>query len=351
MSTAGAAAYYDFQGLAALRSDALQRPSQAIGEVAAQFESLFVQMMLKSMRDATIKGGLFDSNQMDTYQSMYDQQVSLHLSTQGGLGLSEILVEQLEGRAGTSAAAERSDKVTELARLLPGAREQAAPEMPLTPAQMPARATAAPRAEAPSAQYGATRQPPLVPEFVPARAASAVRGERPGQFAPRSPEEFIRGIWEHAVGAANRLGVEPQVLVAQSALETGWGRKVIRSSSGDSSFNLFGIKAGNEWQGDAATVRTLEFRDGVAALEKAAFRVYDSLAGSFDDYVDFLSGNPRYQSALESAPDSRAFLRGLQDAGYATDPAYAEKILSIINTEAYDAIFSELKNSASLSLR
>ncbi|MCB1843761.1 MAG: rod-binding protein, partial [Halioglobus sp.] len=115
MSTAGAAAYYDFQGLAALRSDALQRPSQAIGEVAAQFESLFVQMMLKSMRDATIKGGLFDSNQMDTYQSMYDQQVSLHLSTQGGLGLSEILVEQLEGRTGTSAAAERSDKVTELA--------------------------------------------------------------------------------------------------------------------------------------------------------------------------------------------------------------------------------------------
>lgn len=348
MSTAQAAAYYDFQGLAALRSDALQRPSQAIGEVAAQFESLFVQMMLKSMRDATIKGGLFDSNQMDTYQSMYDQQVSLHLSTQGGLGLSEILVEQLEGRAGTSAAAERSDNVTELARLLPGAREQAAPEMPLTPAQIPARAAAAALVEQSGSQPGESRQPPA---YVPARAATAVRGESTGTFAPQSPEEFIRGIWEHAVGAADRLGVEPQVLVAQSALETGWGRKVIRSASGDSSFNLFGIKAGSEWQGDATTVRTLEFRDGVAALEKAAFRVYDSLAGSFDDYVDFLSGNPRYQSALESAPDSRAFLRGLQDAGYATDPAYAEKILSIINTDAYDAVFSELKNSASLSLR
>jgi flagellar protein FlgJ len=340
MDSAGASAYFDFQGLAALRNDATQRPSQAVGEVAAHFESLFVQMMLKSMRDATVKGGLFDSNQMDTYQSMYDQQVSLHLSQQGGLGLSEILVEQLEGRANT-ATVERSGTASELARLLPGAGAPAATEMPLMPARI--AALAGERPDTP-------RQSAPAPAFVPARNATGVRGEA-GAFAPQSPEAFIRGIWDHAVGAARQLGVEPQVLVAQSALETGWGKKVIRDAGGDSSYNLFGIKADAGWQGAAATVSTLEFRDGVAALEKSAFRMYESLAGSFNDYVDFLKGNPRYESALAKAPDSGAFLRGLQDAGYATDPAYASKILNIINTEAYDAIFSELKNSASLSLR
>lgn len=340
MTTAGSAAYYDFQGLAALRRDAVARPTQAVGEVAAHFEALFMQMMLKSMRDATIEGGLFESNQLDTYQGMYDQQVSLHLSTQGGLGLSEILVEQLDGGAGSSAATERSQGVGELANLLPAA---AATGMPLSQVRV---SSASPQAVAGlTAQATAARQ-----SSVPAREATGVRGEAAEVFAPGSPEAFIRGIWEHAVDAGGKLGVNPEVLVAQSALETGWGKKVIRTGSG-SSLNLFGIKAGEEWQGEAATVRTLEFRDGVAALEKAAFRVYDSLAGSFDDYVDFISSNPRYRSALDQASDSAAFVHGLQEAGYATDPAYGAKIMRILDTDTYAAVFNDLKNSVGLPLR
>ena len=216
--------------------------------------------------------------------------------------------------------------------------------LPQTLARIPSRSPQP--AATPTAQAAAN--PPGV---VPARDATGVYGEPADDFAPRSPQDFIRDIWEHAVDAAGKLGVDPRVLVAQSALETGWGKKIIRTGSGSSSFNLFGIKAGEEWQGDAATVRTLEFRDGVAALEKAAFRVYDSLAGSFEDYVDFLSGNPRYRSALDNAPDSAAFLHGLQDAGYATDPAYAAKIMRIVNADTYSDVFSELKNSAAVSLR
>src|SRR6056297_951699 len=148
---------------------------------------------------------------------------------------------------------------SELANLLPAT---AAAGMPLSRVRVP---SASPQAVAGlTAQATAARQ-----SSVPARDATGVRGESAEGFAPGSPEEFIRRIWEHAVDAGGKLGVAPEVLVAQSALETGWGKKVIRNDSG-SSLNLFGIKAGEDWQGKSATVRTLEFRDGVAALEKAA---------------------------------------------------------------------------------
>ena len=140
------------------------------------------------------------------------------------------------------------------------------------------------------------------------------------------------------------------MLVAQSALETGWGRKVVQAVDGRSSFNLFGIKAGGGWNGESAAVNTLEYRDGIAALERASFRVYDSLRDSFDDYVDFLTSNPRYQQALEKVADARDFLRELQDAGYATDPDYADKIINIMDRGEYAAVFAELKSFEPLSL-
>jgi flagellar protein FlgJ len=133
------------------------------------------------------------------------------------------------------------------------------------------------------------------------------------------------------------------VLVAQSALETGWGRKVTTGAGGGSSFNLFNIKAGQSWSGEIAQVSTLEFDKGVAAMEKAAFRVYDSLADAFADYVDLLKSSPRYQKALEVAADSKQFLQELQRAGYATDPGYAEKILGILDQENYQSVLSTLK--------
>lgn len=320
MTVAGAANYHDFQGLAQLRAQANSTPDEAIEDVAAQFESLFVQMMLKSMRDATIDGGLFNSRQMEVYQGMFDKQLSLGLSGQGGLGLAEILVEELGGSR--SALEPRGDTPTTI-----------------SPAYLRANVEY-PTASTIAAAYG---------------AAGAAGADEPHSQAPRtgadgvgwnpeSPEEYTRGVWDHAVEAAGKLGLDPLVLVAQSALETGWGKKVVQAVDGRSSFNLFGIKADSGWNGESATVNTLEFREGVAALEKASFRVYESISSSFDDYVSFLENNPRYQQALEKIADSKAFLHELQNAGYATDPRYAEKIMGIVGKLSYGAVIEELKN-------
>lgn len=321
MSVESTAAYYDFQGLSTLRAKAVQAPTEAIDEVAAQFESIFVQMMLKSMREATIEGGLFDSNQMEVYQSMFDQQVSLQLSNEGVLGLAEILVEQLEGPAAANAEQDNVGDMAPLAGLLTDARRHLSV---VSSTESPAVAT--------------------VEAVTAANTAAAPSDTVQADWQPSSPEEFIRGVWDYAVDAARQLGVDPAVLVAQSALETGWGKRVIQALDGGSSFNLFGVKSGSGWSGKSATVNTVEFRDGVAAMESASFRVYDSLAGSFNDYVDFLKSNPRYQYALEVVADSRDFVNGLQDAGYATDPGYADKIMGIIGTSAYEAVVEELKN-------
>ncbi|MEP3855482.1 MAG: flagellar assembly peptidoglycan hydrolase FlgJ [Porticoccus sp.] len=312
--------FMDIQGLASLRSQARQAPGAAISEVAGQFESLFVQMMLKSMRDATVDGGLFDSTQLDTYQQMFDQQVSLELSQQGGIGLAEILVTQLGGGA-------QSETVIEEAGSAP----------PLVSLERPPLRV---QRDVPGLIPPATERQSVV------RADSATGQDD----LAASPEAFIEAVWDDAVAAAGELGLDPAVLVAQSALETGWGKKVIQAADGSSSFNLFGIKVGNGWRGDSSTVNTMEFRDGLAALEKAAFRVYDSLSTAFKDYVSFLKNNPRYQGALEKVSDSKAFLTELQQAGYATDPKYAEKILGILERGSYSNLVNQLKNFGKASL-
>ncbi|MAZ70648.1 MAG: flagellar assembly peptidoglycan hydrolase FlgJ [Porticoccus sp.] len=320
MAEAMTSTFMDIQGLASLRSHAREAPGTAISEVAGQFESLFVQMMLKSMRDATVDGGLFDSSQLDTYQQMFDQQISLELSQQGGIGLAEILVTQLGGGAQTEPVIDEVGGVQPLVSL----------ERPPLRVQRDVPGLIPPAAERQSV----------------VRAVSAT-----GQDGlATSPEEFIQAVWDDAVVAAGELGLDPAVLVAQSALETGWGKKVIQAADGSSSFNLFGIKVGNGWRGDSSIVNTMEFRDGLAALEKAAFRVYDSLSTAFKDYVSFLKNNPRYQGALEKVSDSKAFLTELQQAGYATDPKYAEKILGILERGNYSNLVNQLKNSGKESL-
>jgi len=315
MSVSASAAYYDFHELSSLRAQAVQAPAQAAGQVAAQFESLFMQMMVKSMRDATIEGGLFDSNQMDLYQSMLDQQVSLHLSNQGALGLADVLAEQWDtSQSGTPAEEATANPYTlsnYFERAVP-AHTVASSPAPTAGANAPATASAAPRDEGDS-------------------------------WLPASAREFVSDVWDQAVSAASQLGLDPLVLVAQSALETGWGKRVIQSLDGGSSFNLFGIKAGKGWQGDSVTVSTLEYREGLAAKEQASFRVYDSIADSFSDYVDLLTSSPRYQQALENVEDAGQFLRGLQEAGYATDPSYADKIMDVMASPTLGAALAGLK--------
>lgn len=150
----------------------------------------------------------------------------------------------------------------------------------------------------------------------------------------KSPEEFVQYVLPYAEKAANDLGVSPLVLVAQAALETGWGKAVTRHPDGSSSFSLFNIKADKRWGGDHVVKSTLEYNNGFAKHEKAAFRSYDSYADSFSDYVDFLRTNSRYVNALDNQGDDALFIKDLHKAGYATDPEYANKILDILNRQS-----------------
>lgn len=335
--------YTDFQALSALRSEAQNAPMEALDDVASQFESLFVQMMLKSMRDATIEGGLFDSNQLELYQQMFDQQISLDISQNGGVGLAETLSSQLGGQKSTDSGQQAGLQSADLQQTT---ADEAKPVEPLVAlnrhvGEIKRQVLELYAAANDSASHG--------DNVTPIVDVNAEMNREKTQWLPASPEEFIRNIWNHAVDAAKELGLDPAVLVAQSALETGWGKKVIQADQG-SSFNLFGIKADGRWDGEAATVNTVEFRDGLAVMEKASFRAYDSLASAFNDYVDFLKGNPRYQQALDKVTNNEDFLAELQGAGYATDPEYAEKILGILGKGQYSSVINELKNSQELPL-
>lgn len=302
MTTTGindASVYTDLSGLTALRAHARQNSPEALRAVAQQFEALFLQMMLKSMRDAGDVMGdeLAGSDQERLYRDMHDKQLALEMSKGRGLGLADMLVRQLQG-------------VVE--RTIPeGQRDER-------------QAHAVPERQAFTA---------IKPSSVAEGTKAVLATVQPDPVQFESPEDFVRHLWPHAREAAGKLGVDPKALLAQAALETGWGRAVIRRPDGSSSYNLFNIKADGRWDGGRVFKDTLEYRDGIAARERAAFRAYGSYAESFADYVDFLQTNPRYRYALEQGGDAAAFVRELQKAGYATDPAYADKIQSIMGRD------------------
>jgi flagellar protein FlgJ len=309
--------YTDFQGLAELRAEAGANKQETLRKVAGQFEALFIQMMLKSMRDASLGEGLMDSEHVKTYQSMFDKQIALDLSKSNGLGLADMMVRQLS-RGGE----------TENAEAQPG-DGQAGAVTPATALNPPQRA----------------RTITLRPVATDGVARSSTAAESKPDWTPDSPETFVKALLPHAQRAANELGTHPEVLIAQAALETGWGKHMIRGSDGANSFNLFGIKADAHWQGERAVTDTVEFRDGLMRRERATFRAYDSLAESFGDYVAFLKANPRYQEALNRAADAPAFARALSEAGYATDPDYHGKIKRIMDSSRLRDAVSDARQS------
>ena len=150
----------------------------------------------------------------------------------------------------------------------------------------------------------------------------------------KTPKDFINTMRPYAEDAAGKLGIPANILLAQSALETGWGNNVIQHINGQSSHNLFGIKANDDWDGQRVNVSSLEYADGKVRRKFSNFRVYDSYQQSFDDYVDYIRTNDRYRTALQKSGDGEAYIKTLQDAGYATDPQYANKIINIIHREA-----------------
>ena len=335
-----AASYYDFSALASLRRDAGRDARGNLDPVAQQFEALFVQMMLKSMRDAAPRGELFDSAQLQGYEQMYDRQLALQLATRGGIGLAALIKAQL-------GAADTSRPATDAAGVDAPAALRVAPRR-VTDALPAAR----PLAGKTLAEAGRAARSAAADERAP---GAEIEGRTGGKIergsAPRAltPARFVADLRPFAAAAAARLGVEPEVLLAQAALETGWGRHIV-GAAGASSNNLFNIKASRDWPGDTVRRAVLEYRDGVAVREVATFRAYGSPAESFADYATFLQASPRYVRALAKAADGEAYLRELQDAGYATDPRYADKVIGVWSRIDARAASPRLKDSAQWTL-
>ncbi|WP_053133196.1 flagellar assembly peptidoglycan hydrolase FlgJ [Pseudomonas sp. MIACH] len=396
-STADSGSYSDLNRLNQLKVGADKNSEGNMRKVAQEFESLFLSEMLKSMRSAT--EALGKDNPMNTpaakqYQEMYDQQLAVSMSREGGgIGLADVLMRQMqknkpvEAQAATlqgPAAAEavkKADVPTEIA-----AGTQAEGPLGRSNGQRPlwAYRVAEPQAGAAAAHSNdmelmnqrrialpSKLTDRLLAGIVPstqvateAKAAPlrnsaaddnvinstarsfAVPSDRmqiysravaqpplaPAKKAFSSQDEFVATMLPMAKAAAARIGVDPKYLVAQAALETGWGKSVMRAEDGSSSHNLFGIKAGQSWQGGQARAITSEFRDGAMVKETAQFRSYDSYQDSFHDLVTLLQSNDRYKEVVKSADNPEQFVRELQKAGYATDPAYASKISQIAKT-------------------
>ncbi len=289
----------DPKGLQQLRhSNAKEQTPETLKAAAKQFESIFMNMMLKSMRSASssIGEGIFDNDQSKLYQGMLDQQLSTSLNGGYNLGLAEALVRQLSATAGFNVQ-EKSNSTQELNVPL-------RPQAPITPLEKP--------------------------EKFATQAVTTTTFE--------TPLEFVRELWPLAQQTGKKLNVSPHAILAQAALETGWGKSVIKHPDGSNSFNLFGIKANTSWQGEKATVSTLEYNNGIAEREQAQFRSYSSYSESFDDYAKFLKENPRYAEVLKTGHSSQNFAVALQESGYATDPAYAKKIMAVMKSSAFTAI-------------
>ncbi|KJH87239.1 flagellar rod assembly protein FlgJ [Pseudomonas fluorescens] len=376
-------------------------------KVAQEFESLFLGEMLKSMRSAT--EALGKDNPMNTpeakqYQEMYDQQLAVSMSREGGgIGLADVLLRQMSknkplasGEAATLSAAKQQEALDKAKAPVPTpVAAGTLPDGPLSRSNGQRPLWASRAVSAPQGAEGIHRNdmelinqrrlalPPkladrllagLVPSasvkpeavaqnVLPDRAVAAVKpatGElangdwlaalkavepkgdmqvygravaqpplAPARKAFRDADEFVNAMLPMAKEAADRIGVDPRYLVAQAALETGWGKSVMRQPDGSSSHNLFGIKASKNWTGDSARAITSEFRNGEMVKETAEFRSYASYRDSFHDLVNLLQSNSRYQDVLKSADNPEQFVRELQKAGYATDPNYANKISNI----------------------
>ena len=309
--------FFDLNGLnnITLQSKSTDQASkdEALSAAAKQFEAIFMQMLLKSMRsaqDVLESDSPFNSQTTKFYRDMHDQQLAVELSTNGSLGLSELIVRQLGGNNEnfTPHTVLRSD--AELTARAIGSTKKADNDNRQLDNDM--------------RSLGTSKNRQIETPFQ--ELINLAKKEQGFE----QPQDFVSALIEPAKQAEKSLGVPFQVVIAQAALETGWGKKIIVDKNGESSNNLFNIKADKRWQGDHVTKDTLEFEQGTMVKKSAPFRVYSSVSESVNDYIKFLSNNPRYEAALEKANDVEHFLQGIQKAGYATDPQYAEKILGTL---------------------
>jgi flagellar protein FlgJ len=279
----------DARNLDPLRRSARENSPEAVKGAARQFEGLFMNMVMKSMRAASPQDSLVDNDQSRMYTAMLDQQISQNLAGKG-LGLADMLVRQLS---------------TTMA--VPGA-DGGSP------------AAAAEAASGEARRFNPWQAPALQPET----------GKQGGN-QPAHVQAFKDKLQAHAEDASRSTGIPARFMLGQAALESGWGKHEIRGRDGSTSHNLFGIKAGSNWKGKVVEAVTTEYVNGVAQKRVEKFRAYDSYADAFRDYASLLRSNPRYENVLANARDVEGFAQGLQRAGYATDPTYAAKLTRIIN--------------------
>lgn len=303
-------AAFDVKSAQDLRSEFAKNPKEGLKAAAQQFETLFLQQVLKSMRDTVPQDGLLNSDQSRFYTSLLDQQMAQNMATNGkGVGFAKLIEQQL-GRSMGAAQGEASST---------GAANTAGNALPLA------------ASDARHLQYqtvlsglptSASYQKPDINQ-----SASNVTE------APATSKEFVGRVWPHAVEVSRSTGIPPQFLVGHSALESGWGKSEIKRADGSSSYNLFGIKAGKNWTGQTVEATTTEYVDGQPRQVVERFRAYGSYEEGFRDYANLLRNNSRY-SAVIGSQDGTEFAKRLQQAGYATDPMYADKLSRIINGPA-----------------
>jgi len=291
----------DVKGVNELRQAAKQNSPEALKATAKQFEALFMNMVLKSMRDASPQDGLFDSQQGKMYTSMLDQQLSQNMASRG-VGLADVLIRQLSNVVNAQNGAVPSDE-----------QEGEIPALPQSMSRLPATA---------AAQTAAALSTITAPSAAP---ASRSHSSQPAHIAA-----FQQRLAPHAEEASRATGIPAKSMFGQAPLETGWGRRGIVGADGTNSHNLFGIKATGGWKGKVVETATTEYVNGVPQTRMEKFRAYDSYADAFRDYANLLRSNPRYQHVLANAQDVTGFAQGLQKAGYATDPNYAAKLTRII---------------------
>jgi flagellar protein FlgJ len=289
--SAAGSTYTDLNGLAALKN--APTSPEAIRAVSQQVEALFLQMMLKSMRDASAEEGEPDSNETSMYQDMFDKQVALTLSKHTDLGIARLFERQLGGKAAEPA---------------PGAAA-AHSSLPRT-----GPAAAGPHADGRSGAH---------------QTSDAV--------TPQHAAQFVSAVLPTIRRAAVSLGVSPLGLLAQAALETGWGKRMARTADGTPSLNMFGIKAGEGWNGARAVADTVEFSGGVATQRRTAFRAYGSIEESVNDFANLLSNSPRYREAIAAGGSAQAYVHSIARSGYATDPEYGNKLNQILNGDTLRA--------------
>ena len=288
VSGAPAGLAVDARGLAALKYDAARNDPAAIRETAKQFESLFMRELLKSMREATMKSGLLESSGGDLGSDLLDQQLAQSMSGRPG-GLSDLIAKQLSMQMGGASSSSQA---------APQALHQAAPRAVLA---------------APQLQVG--------PALVQAQTTRLAGGAAP----------FVQRHQQAAEQVARSSGIPASLMLGQAGHETGWGRAEIMKSDGSRSHNLFGIKADSNWKGPVAEVTTTEFIDGQPRKLVARFRAYESYEASFRDYARLINESPRYAKARQNTASVDAYAAHLQQAGYATDPAYGSKLSRAIS--------------------